>query len=79
MCRLSDVPLRDIFRFAEAWRDLGDSVQDQVKEIVFHPSSKDVNMNAIELAQKRLRGMHAHLDEAFETYLNWRNEEEKYE
>ena len=66
----SSVDVADLIEFAENWRDLGDAVQSQVKDVLDDSSNTDVNPNAIKLARRELKGWHPDLDDAFKAYFD---------
>jgi len=64
------LPPSDLIRFADAWKDLGVAVTDQVLTILDNPEADDVNPAAIRLAREHLEGLHEDLDHAIGQYLD---------
>jgi hypothetical protein len=67
----------DLLDFAKRWASLGDSVAEQVAQVVddaraaagLGSADQEVNPNAIKLARERLQGLNEELDQAFEDYF----------
>lgn len=57
-----------LIRFAVKFRDLGDSVSDQVADLILR-DDRGFNPNAIRLAYDKLRGVDDELDEILEEAL----------
>lgn len=62
----------ELIAFAEAWRDLGWSVQDQVRAAVSGSRNPDeFNRNAIAEAQDRLGGKNETIDRELAAVAEW--------
>ena len=76
---MHDIDPADLIRFANRWAGLGDSVAEQVKQVVDNPAcgscwnegtEHGVNPTAIRIAQERLEGLNETLDEVLADFLD---------
>lgn len=63
----------ELFEFADAWAGLGDAITEQVRKIGDgnREDFDQVNSNAIQEAQRRLKGYNEELDEILNDYMDW--------
>jgi len=60
-----DVDLSELINFADSWAGLGDAVSSQVRDVLADADCwSEQNPNALRLAQERIGGYSAELDEA---------------
>jgi len=60
----------DLIAFANAWRDLGEVIQQQVESVLDLGPEADANENAIDAALTNLQGFNNQLDEALQGWLD---------
>ncbi len=66
---LIETDLDDLLAFAQAWTDLGSTVQEQVRDLI-EGTDDDLNFNAIQAAHQKLASFHERLGDELKLWLD---------